>query len=231
MVKKFVFAGKSSDEFNCFLSGEGTYAVPVRDVEMVDIPGRNGQLIIDHGRYSNITYSYKLRINGQNAKKKAEDLSHYLMAQVGYKKLEDDYNPGTYRMASLVDISWTPFANKAMDALVQFNAKPQKFMKTGEHPVTVTTGAVLMNPTDYESKPLIRVVGTGTIQIGTKTMTVTQAGTNYIDLDAELMDAYEGTTNMNPYVSGTFPTLQPGANTITITGFSSVKITPRWWTI
>jgi hypothetical protein len=50
---------------------------------------------------------------------------------------------------------------------------------------------------------------------------------NEIYLDCDLMNAYNGTTNLNNYVSGTFPELVPGANAIT----GNFEIQPRWWTI
>lgn len=232
MVKKFIFAGKSSDEFGCFISGKSTYVKPERDVEFVDIPGRNGQLIIDKKRYKNTPYSLPLRIQGTDAKSKADQFSQFLKAQIGYKRLEDDYHPDCYRMAALIGgIEWEPFANQAMDTTLQFTLKPQAYLKSGEHQLTISSGTVLLNPTFYEALPLIRVVGTGTLTVGDQTLTVTAAGTNYIDLDSELQNAYEGTDNMNSNITGTLPVLYPGENGITFSGFSSVKITPRWWTI
>ena len=51
--------------------------------------------------------------------------------------------------------------------------------------------------------------------------------------DCENWDAYlTGGTNANALVGGTWPTLQPGENTISWSGgVTSVTLTPRWWTL
>lgn len=86
------------------------------------------------------------------------------------------------------------------------------------------------NPTLFASKPLIRVYGQGTLYVGNTGVTV-GGSYPYVDIDAELGDCYYGSTNANSVVSfsGGFPTLEPGANFVTYTGFSDVEITPRWW--
>lgn len=42
------------------ISGYGTYGAPERDVEMVAIPGRNGDLIFDNGRFTNAEVYYDI---------------------------------------------------------------------------------------------------------------------------------------------------------------------------
>ena len=57
-MHKFTFNGKSSSDFSTYISGSGTYDAPKRDVSTVEIPGRNGSLTIDNGRYENIDLKY-----------------------------------------------------------------------------------------------------------------------------------------------------------------------------
>lgn len=81
------------------------------------------------------------------------------------------------------------------------------------------------------AKPLIRVYGKGIVQIGKQTIEILKAPTEYIDIDCDIQDCFEGTVNRNSYVSLTdFPVLGPGSNGITLgTGITKVEITPRWW--
>lgn len=91
---------------------------------------------------------------------------------------------------------------------------------------------VLTNPTPFPSNPLIRVYGTGTVTINDITVTISTVD-EYVDIDCDMMDCFEGDTNRNGDVSFSsydFPTLQPGENTINYTGsITGVEITPRWW--
>jgi phage-related protein len=108
---------------------------------------------------------------------------------------------------------------------------PQRFLKSGERFLTVSNGSVLRNPTYQDSKPIIRAYGTGTITINGESIKVNSAN-EYTDLDSEMEDCYKGLTNANgnvTMITGGFPTLRSGSNTVSFSGFSAVKIKPRWW--
>ena len=48
----FTFDGKSSADFGVYLTGEGVFNAPERAVEMLSIPGRNGDYALDPGLIS-----------------------------------------------------------------------------------------------------------------------------------------------------------------------------------
>ena len=53
-------------------------------------------------------------------------------------------------------------------------------------------------------------------------------------LDCDIMEAYEGNVSRNGTTTlhnGAFPKLSPGDNAVSFAGFSSVVITPRFYTI
>ena len=89
-----------------------------------------------------------------------------------------------------------------------------------------------MNPTGFEAYPLFKVAGTsGVLTVNGNSITFSSID-NFVMLDCELQDAYKENINKNNTISGTFPVLKTGSNTISWTGnISSVIITPRWWTI
>ena len=99
--------------------------------------------------------------------------------------------------------------------------------------VTVTEPSLLVNPTLFESKPLIRVYGTGTITINNQYITISAHSFPYIDIDCELMDAYYEASNANAYVSFSttdYVTLRAGNNYVAYTG-GTLEITPRWYEV
>ena len=99
---------------------------------------------------------------------------------------------------------------------------------------TVTGSNTLINPTPFASKPLIRLYGNGTVSVNGITITVVNS-TSYVDIDCDMMDCYEGSTNRNNDVTFSthdFPVLEPGENTFTIvSGVSGIRVTPRWWQV
>lgn len=94
----------------------------------------------------------------------------------------------------------------------------------------------MVNPSPFDSQPLIRVYGTGSVEINGITITVSAVGTSYTDIDCELMDCYEGSVNRNAYVSFStydFPVLVPGVTDVNVIDntITAVEIKPRWWVV
>ena len=97
----------------------------------------------------------------------------------------------------------------------------------------LTASGTISNPTLFEAKPLIRVYGTGKLEVGSETITISKGATEYIDIDCDIQDCYEGSENRNGLVTLTdFPTLASGDTGIKLgSGITKVEITPRWWTV
>lgn len=229
MRNYFTFNGISSKDFGVYISGSGTFDGAERDIESISVPGRNGELTIDNGRYKNRVIEYPAFIY-RDFPVNVDGLRNFLLSQSGYKRLEDSYHSEEFYLARYRgDFKADVIENlKGGNFVLSFDAYPQRFLKTGEIPVAVATGSSLWNETSQIAKPLIRAYGTGTISINGYALTVSSAN-QYTDIDCDLQEAYKGTTNCNGNVSGTFPELMPGANAITITGFSQTEIIPRWW--
>ena len=58
MIHDFSFNGKSLFDFGVIVTNSPEWVVPQRDVTSVSIPGRSGDLIIDNGRYNNLSIPY-----------------------------------------------------------------------------------------------------------------------------------------------------------------------------
>ena len=102
----------------------------------------------------------------------------------------------------------------------------------GDMTVTVTEPTLLVNPTLFESKPLLRIYGTGTVNINNQYITISAHSFPYIDIDCELMDAFYGSSNANQYVTfsdNDYITLKSGNNYIAYG--NQIEITPRWYEI
>ena len=141
IFKKLYFDGQSSGNYGVYISGEGTFNAPKRDVEMVSIPGRNGDLALDKGRFENIEGTYKAGLFGVDEADFAEaisDFRNFLCSRKGYVRLEDDYNPDEYRMAvykSGLEVDAKQL--KAGEFDIVFDCKPQRWLKSGEEAVTI----------------------------------------------------------------------------------------------
>lgn len=113
------------------------------------------------------------------------------------------------------------------------NALNYIWSNAGPVTVEVTEGLRVTNPTLFDALPFLRVYGTGTLGMGSHTITITAAD-EYTDIDCEMMDCFKGSANKNQYVqfSGNdFPTLEPGVNGFSFSGITKVEVKPRWWSV
>lgn len=167
IFKALTFNGESSRNYGVYITGSAVYNAPNRDVEMITIPGRNGSFPLDHGRFENIEITYPAGVYADNESDFADAISDFrnmLCSAKGYCRLEDEYNPGEYRMAIYKSgLEVEPAQLKAGEFDITFECKPQRYLKSGETPVTVGLSTSLTNPTKFESSPEIRVKGYGTV--------------------------------------------------------------------
>lgn len=230
-----IYDGLDLSMFGVYYDGSKEYDRPVKESERVSIPGRNGDLFIPKKRWANLPISFNCYIRDEFQSNYAL-LSEFLNSRKGYKVLETSGQPEIYRMAAFVS-SISPDMeqfNKAGKFSIEFDCKPQRFLKSGTVMQEIASGTSITNPTAFASQPLIRIYGNGTLTIGTQTVTVTGNTNAYVDVDSEVMDCFYGTTNLNSKVALSgheFPVLEPGANAISFTGITKVEITPRWYMI
>lgn len=168
-VNTFTFGGVTSSDFGIYVSGEGLFNAPKRLAEAVSIPGRNGDFILDQGKFENIKVTYRVFNQEKDLadfRSKLADLRSALMSQVGYQRLEDTFHPSEYRMAAFIDgVEIEPIKyNTAAEFEITFECKPQRFLKSGETAVSVTSGDTITNPTRFEAQPLLECYGYGDIQ-------------------------------------------------------------------
>ena len=235
MIGYFTANGKSSADFNVILSDAYTYGKAERDQEFISVPGRSGDLLIDHDRYKNKTYKYQCIIH-KDFDVNFSAFVGFLQSQKGYMRMEDTFHPDEYVLARYVgEVDPKRVHRDRIGSFeMQFNRKPQRWLKNGEKPLSFTSTGEIINNYFEAASPLIRAYGTGTLNIGSQTITITAmaSGATYTDIDCEMQDAYFGTTNCNGNIvlgSSGFPKLLPGSNGITFTGLKRVDITPRWW--
>lgn len=225
------FNGQSLANFGTFWDGSQLFVTPEKDVTFYEVPGRNGALSVSNNRYKAKEISVNCFIR-ENFLSNFASLVDYLYSQDGYGRLENSKEPDVYQKACFVNAIQpnTGAFLKYADFTLVFNAYPQKWLKSGESAVTINTSATLVNPTHQIALPLIELVGTGEITINSSVLTLSANNTTTY-IDCETKDAYEGATNRNGDLTivGGFPVLTSGNNSVSITGFTSAKVYPRWW--
>lgn len=162
------FGGVSSADYGIYITGEGVYNAPERAVELTQIPGRNGAIPIDLGRWENIEVVYPAStgtMSQADFRTALSDFRNAIASQRGYQRLEDTYHPDEYRMGLFVNgLEVEPTAQgRAGEFDLVFNCKPQRFLTSGETAVAVANGGSIDNPTELDASPLLAIEGYGAV--------------------------------------------------------------------
>lgn len=197
--KGFTFGDISSKAYGVYITQEAAYDAPERDTEVVEIAGRNGAYILDKGRFKNITVSYKCGIaldSEGDFESAIRAFRNALSAKAGkYVRLEDEYNPDEYRQAAFlggIDVNMAD--RRAGEFTVSFDAKPQRFLKSGETAVSVASGGTITNPTLFEAHPLLQVWGYGDILINGEQIVISGGSLGNVNIPYTKTIQYEDIT-------------------------------------
>lgn len=246
VFNSLTFDGQNSLSNGIYITGEAVFNAPERVVDMISVPGRNGALAIDQGRFENIEVAYPAGCFAPIMSDYSDKVSQFrniLASRYTYKRLTDTYHPDEFRLAlykSGLEVDSVRY-NTAGEFEITFDCKPQRFLTSGETAQTFTSSGTITNPTLFSSRPLLVVTGAGTLTLGSRVLTIVNgSGANQvIYIDCESQEAWEvvgsSKVSRNDYIQNageSFPVLERGNNAVTLgSGISRVVITPRWWRI
>lgn len=239
-----VYNGESLGDYGMVVAETPVFEMPTRKNKVYEVPGRNGAIVFQEDSWSDVTRSYKVWLAKDDfgdLATKVHAFSAFLNSVTGYQRLEDDFEPDVFRLA------YYNGGNNITNDLLQygettltFTCRPERFLKAGESVINVTgSGAYLLdlyNPTRFESKPLIKLFGSGKVKVslGTNLMKV-DITSSYITLDSDAMNSTKSSINMNDKVSGEYIKIPSGSSQLAIMNdggtWSQMQITPRYFTI
>lgn len=247
-----IYNGVSTKQLNLEVQTFPELAIPEKEYIATHVPGRSGDVLIDAGSYKNVNRTYKLGLDGttHGFYNVAQKMITWLYSSSGYARLEDSYEPEYFRMAV-----YNETAKNIPNVLAQigsvditFNCKPQKYLKRGHVRKYFDGAGTLVNPTAFESLPVIQFVCPtvpGELVISSDRgevfkITVLEAIEHPIIINSEVQEVMgltdTGLVNLYESVSfsswDSFPTLSPGTTTFNPSGgVSQLSVVPRWWTL
>ena len=206
LLNHLTYDGVDSSSFGVFISGDGVFDAPARRGEMISIPGRNGSLFMDEGVFENIEVEYPAFIGAGYEvlfRQKLGNLRSWLSSRGNYKRLTDTYHPDEFRLGIFREgLEVDPqHITRAGKFTLKFDCKPQRFLISGEKSFVFTANGSITNPTLFESSPLIKVTGNGTVAIGENGLYrfVVSNNDGTIWIDSEIMEAYLPAGTLYPW--------------------------------
>lgn len=233
----FIYDDKSSEDFNIVVKSiKGRYDTPERDIETIEISGRDGALYVDNESYKTkkieIEFYIKDRIGIY-----ANKIDSWLYNKFQIKKLFFDDEPYLYYEAICINkISFSEVFRNFNECRVVFECQPFKRLFDGENIIKVlNSNSVVHNTTSYTSKPYLKLIGNGdiTLYINNKSYLFRDVE-EFIEIDSEYMNCYKTINGVLEYQNSkmytpTFPLLEAEENIISWVGqVEAIEIKPRW---
>lgn len=228
------FIWKDLNSLNDFGLLIGKMPAIVRAAERYDtvsIPGRPGSLILLEGEDVYDSYPKEVTVISRNDNPKLQQALSWLRGSgdVVFSN-ETDY---AYEARIVNEVRFDRIGNDLLQAKIQFLVEPLKKARYGDTAVTMTSSGTIYNPGDVASKPVVRIVGSGTkeITIGGTAMTFTSLnGTSsspvVVDCDAGIVT--KGGNLWTNKVTGDFWRIPVGSSAVLPASSVSLTIDPRW---
>jgi len=232
--KTITFGG---EQIPAYIASVPVMPRPSRKGTVTQIAGTNREVVEMEYAWDSYDQTYTMVVGdgSDDCVGEAIDAVARVLYKDGWQKLTDSYDSDHFRLAYFKE-SWE--VENRYTRLgkfdITFHCRPERFLTTGETPVAVTSGGTITNPTTYKAKPLIHIEGSGsgTLTVNGTTMSFTGI-VDYLNIDCDTMNVYRlASENRNNLMTGDFPVLNSGSNSVAFTGgITSVTITPRWWII
>lgn len=250
-MHNFYFGDKWLSYFGGRIAQAPQHEIPVRDVSAVEIPYRDGDILIDNGRWQNIEFEREIcflpYLSELSAKHLARAVIEWLTLNQGYQKYKDTYNPGYFTEAYISNVDYiVRELPSLLSTRIKFNRKPWWHSELGQRTIDfeLNKSVVLHNSERYESLPTIRITNTqnsSVRKVAVATVNINgdifhfkcPGGYDHSIFDGETLQyiAYksDGTTDfVNDEIMP--PKLKTGNNQIIVTSYLNaiMSLRPNW---
>lgn len=228
----FIWNGKDCRSMGIIMRGPAAIVRPEERVQHVEIPGRSGDLTELEGEniYNSYIQTISISVRGGF---RTREVYKWLRGE-GFVTFSGE--PDRKQAARIIGAITLNKVSRNLDNWagdVQFYCQPLKQLLT-DSPVQITSsGSAVQNTGDVESRPRIKATASGSsmvITAGGNSLAIINltSGQDYY-IDSEIMEVYNSDRSalLTKDSLGDFPTLQPGSNTITGSGWSKLVIERR----
>ena len=219
-MESFKFNNVSSDSLSLIVKSMPLVPRAQKNIESIEIPGRNGKLYIDNENYLSINYTINCISLDKN---KIDDIKSTFQ---GKGKLTlSKYNDRFWNATIKNQIDFSKYLNYLNEFPLQLELDPIAYSIT-ETVETISTDGINNVGGNSIVYPLIKVSGVGSFSVNGYEITVSESN---ISIDCDLMNCFNGLISKNDKVIlSEFPKLTPGNNPISLgDGVTSIEIRYR----
>lgn len=234
-----VWSGKDLNDFGMRLHADLKFDGVERDVDEIEIPGRNGVVVRDNQRFKPVDQNFEFTISllkgKSNLENQIKEAQSFISGLYGFKDFSWTGEPNYIFKAKVNDKSSTSRSNP-LRATVAVPVKlfPMKYLKASYDTArTLKSGESFQNKGTQVAYPIITLTGTGniTLTVNGKKFVLKNI-TDGVVIDSEnqvVSDLSKKHSQMDKVYSYPFPNLKIGSNTVSWdnTAFTGTII-ERW---
>lgn len=238
-MKRFTFEtrGKNCSEFNIKCINHNGFSGVNTEYKEVEILGGDSPLIVSSNYRKRFDLEIEAIVDSPNISAEASNIKNWLLSDITDLPIKISNIPEQYFLgfiANKLDIE--EVINQTGGIKFKFNCQPYTKLFTGQAPIILNTGDSIINPTNFISKPLIKITSLGDVKFTINSQLVELRSTDgTIYLDSEIMEAYVKNSNniisyQNRKMYSEFPVLDVGKNVYTLLSgnVTEFEITPNW---
>ncbi len=229
----FNFGSKNSfEDYGILISKRPVIPSPKRRVEFVNVPGRDSNIKFDEGTYEDINIVVECTVKDRNnLSEKLDEIKGWLFNS-GESELIFSFQGDRKYIAQVINAIDFKTLYKVIGVFpILFSCRPFKYEVINNTITIQSLGDTVNNIGTVESSPIIGVYGSGniTLVINDEEIFLKEIS-NSITINSVIEDCYGNSNeNLNSKMSGDFPKLAPGVNTISWIGsVSKVEVVPNW---
>lgn len=230
MISYVFYNNKSSKDLGLIIENTPNIPSAKRIYETIEIDG--GEPLIKIKGYKDIEISFDFAYMAEQSEylKKKSIVDNWLLNNVNCYLIYSMDDSASYRVKQ-IEIGETSTTSRVVRHFtVKFTCRGLRYINTGLEPLILNKGITLNNFGIYESKPLIKIYGSGDVELIANSTRFTVKNINeYVSVDSELKKCFKDNTNKGKDMTGEWIDFSIGENIISWNGaVTKVEITPRW---
>ena len=225
MGLEITFKGISSASKDVIVQKLPVLQSPNKRVEVITIPGRDGNLTSTQDDYESYRATCEMVITDIT---KRTEIATWLSGAGDL--IVSDYPDYKVKARVINGLSPIHFMQNLKKIIVEFEIQPFLYQATPVADIIITGTTNITNPGTRFSLPIITVTGTGTtagFSIDGASYLISELG---ITINSEIMETYKAGESKNNKLVGAFPIIPIGISEVKVLygTITQIKITPNW---
>lgn len=214
MQPYFLFNNKDSRQFGIVVNKLPVISRAERNIEKIEVEGKNGYLTHDFKTYKSILKSCECTLEN------IDNIDNVCSWLDGAGEVIFSNQDNRFFKANIINqIDFYTPIKKFKKFIVQFDCQPFGYLRNEQILTTNYKYYQFYNYGNVYSEPIITVYGKGDINIYLNEETIKLKNVeDFITIDTTAYECYKINKSQNDKMYGEFPVVTPGKNTLSVTG-------------